>query len=339
MPAAAMQTGDISFSSTPPAQTPRRDKPAGRSFTRPAALLTAGLILLLGTVWGLQISLSKLTGLEQGATTGNLLFIHMILTAFFGANLLFRGRLFVPKFRETGFYLVSAILVNIVPLWLELTIAPHMSAGLLTLISSLSPITTVALVLLLGAEMVRWQRILGVLVGIASAGFVIVPQVTIGATGGFWIISALSLPVVAAIYGVFVKFYWPADRTPLQVAGATLAAGTALLLPVHFAASPAPITDIGLDTISMPLLALTLSIAVEFYIYALLVRSSGAVLASCADFIAVFAGFFWGFLIFNERLDPVLWPAVACALAALWLVCYRSRSVNGAVRIISRHPS
>ena len=53
---------------------------------------------------------------------------------------------------------------------------------------------------------------------------------------------------------------------------------------------------------------------VEFWCLSVLPRRGGAVLASCADFVAVFTGLGFGFLLFGEV--PGLWM-VAAALFCL----------------------
>ncbi len=227
----------------------------------------------------------------------------------------------MPSQREIGFYAVSAVLVNIAPLWLELTIAPHMSAGLLTLISCMSPIMTVAFVLLVRAEQVTCLRLLGVLVGAAAAIAVLIPKASIGDTGFGWTMLAFVLPALMAAYGVFMKHAWPRGRTPLQVSTGILIAGTVMLFPIHFATSALPFEEIHNQYTSIPLLMLAISIGLEFYLFALLIRLGGAVIASCADYVAVLAGLGWGFILFGERPDAGLWLAVALGFVALWLIC------------------
>ena len=290
------------------------------------------LIASLGIVWGLQISLSKLTGEEHGATTGGLLFIHLILIGMFGTIVLAQGKVFLPRVNEIAFYAISAVMVNIAPLTLELTIARHMSAGLLTLISSLSPIMTITLVLIVRCEDISWQRLSGVLVGVASASAIIIPQALVGEVTLYWVGLAFVLPIIAAAYGIYIKQFWPKNRTPLQVTAGILVVGALLVLPVHFANSAGPSMNLDIGAASLPLIALTLSIAAEFYLYSLLVRTGGAVLASCADFVAVLAGFGWGYLIFDERLDTGVWLAMALGTVALWLVCHQPRNRKTANR-------
>ncbi|MGB5216545.1 MAG: DMT family transporter [Anderseniella sp.] len=293
-----------------------------------SAVILRCLVVCLGVIWGLQISLAKIAGEDVGATSAGLLLMHIFLATVFTAFQVTRGQWFMPCQREIGFYAVSAVLVNIAPLWLELTIAPHMSAGLLTLISCMSPIMTVAFVLLVRAEQVTWQRLLGVVVGASAVIVVLVPKASIGDTGFGWTMLAFVLPALMAAYGVFMKHAWPRGRTPLQVSTGILIAGTVMLLPVHFATSALPLEDIRSQYTSVPLLMLAMSIGVEFYLFALLIRLGGAVIASCADYVAVLAGLGWGFILFGERPDAGLWLAVGLGFMALWLICRQRRTAS-----------
>jgi len=67
---------------------------------------------------------------------------------------------------------------------------------------------------------------------------------------------------------------------------------------------------------------------VEFYLFALLIRLGGAVIASCADYVAVLAGLGWGFILFGERPDAGLWLAVGLGFMALWLICRQRRTAS-----------
>lgn len=305
---------------------PSREDLSGQQSTRRARRKTSAVILrclvvFLGLIWGLQISLAKIAGEDVGATSAGLLLMHILLATVFAAFQIARGQWFMPSQREIGFYAVSAVLVNIAPLWLELTIAPHMSTGLLTLISCMSPIMTVVFVLFLRTEHITWQRVLGVLVGVAAVVVVLVPKASIGDAGFGWTMLAFVLPALMAAYGIFMKYAWPRGRTPLQVSTGILIAGTLMLFPFHFATSALPLEDLRTQYTSVPLLMLAISIGFEFYLFALLIRLGGAVIASCADYVAVLAGLGGGFILFGERPEAGLWLAVGLGLMALWLIC------------------
>ena len=305
---------------------PLRDDRSGqqsahRGSHKTSAVNLRCLVVLLGLIWGLQISLAKLAGEDVGATSAGLLLMHVFLATVFVVFQITKNQWFMPRLREISFYAASAVLVNIAPLWLELTIAPHMSAGLLTLISCMSPIMTVAFVLLVRAEQVTCLRLLGVLVGAAAAIAVLIPKASVGDTGFGWTMLAFVLPALMAAYGVFMKHAWPRGRTPLQVSTGILVAATVMLFPIHFATSALPLEELRNQYASMPLLMLALSIGMEFYLFALLIRLGGAVIASCADYVAVLAGLGWGFILFGERPDAGLWLAVGLGFVALWLIC------------------
>lgn len=294
---------------------------AHRARRKTNAVILRCLVVFLGIIWGLQISLAKIAGEDVGATSAGLLLMHIFLATVFAAFQVTRGQWLVPNRSEIGFYAISAVLVNIAPLWLELTIAPHMSAGLLTLISCLSPIMTVVFVLFVRAEHITWQRVLGVLVGVAAVVVVLVPKASVGDAEFGWTMLAFVLPALMAAYGVFMKHAWPRGRTPLQVSTGILIAGTVMLFPIHFATSVVPLEELRTQYASVPLLMLAMSIGLEFYLFALLIRLGGAVIASCADYVAVLAGLGWGFVLFGERPDTGLWLAVGLCFMALWLIC------------------
>lgn len=279
------------------------------------------LIVALGLIWGLQVSLAKMSGETEAVSIDGLLFIHVVLIVLFAPVIL--GSVLTRRLgtAEILFYLASAVMVNILPLGLEIAIAPHMSAGLLTLICCMAPVLTVVFAVLLRTERVSRQRLAGIVFGIGAALVLIAPEVADGAVSPGWLTLAATLPAIAAVQAIFICRFWPASRSPLEVSAAIIAAGAAILLPLYGVLSPAPLLSLGFGSATLPLTLLALSIGLEFYLYALLIRLGGAVVASCADFVAVIAGFGWGAIFFGEALGPATILAMALGSLALWLVC------------------
>jgi drug/metabolite transporter (DMT)-like permease len=159
------------------------------------------------------------------------------------------------------------------------------------------------------------------MLGLAAAVVVLFPVISFADNTPGWTGLAFLLPCTMAACGVFMKNAWPAGRSPLQVSTGFLIVGTALLTPVHFLTAAEPLEQLGGHVQSIPLLLLSVTIGVEFFLFSLLIRSGGAVVASCADYVAVLAGLGWGFVMFGERPNPGIWMAVGLGFLALWLIC------------------
>ena len=296
-----------------------------------AGLILAVLLVGLGGLWGLQVALAKIAGAEFGATLGDLVFIHVVLAAIYVTCLAVRGRLFIPTMREIRFYGAAAVLANIAPLWLDLTVAPQIPAGLFTLITCMAPIFVLGLAMALRQEKAGTSKIAGILFGFAAVAVVILPAFTGSADSAGWILMALGAPLVAAVCSIYIKRAWPSERGTLQVSTGIVVAGLILLLPAQIVCIATGHVSPGDTSISPALILLTLSIAAEFYLYALIIRLSGAISVSFADFIAVFAGLFWGHALFGETPTGSVWLAAGLALAALALVCRPARKKVSAV--------
>lgn len=315
----AMQAADVRDGNWP---SRARETAVSHRSNKPLALTV--MLVALGAIWGLQVSLAKVAGGGDDTPLSQLLFIHLVLGGAFTVFLGLRGQGFLPSRQDVVFCVASAVLANIGPLWLDLTITPHVSAGIYTLIACMTPIFVVVLALILRCEPTGWRKIAAVVAGFASVSIVIVPGLS-GGDSFEWLLAALATPILGAVCCVFMMRYWPSGRTALQITTGILLAGCAILVPIDLATSAfARPARAGLD-LDPALLALTLSIAVEFFLFSRIIRVGGAICASYADFVAVFAGLGWGFVFFGEQPTGWIGAAVLLGVVALALLFHAER--------------
>ncbi len=135
------------------------------------------------------------------------------------------------------------------------------------------------------------------------------PSALAGHSGIWWLALTFAAPLSQAVGAIILVKFWPRRLDPLQVATGNLLAGTVLLTPVLLTSS----ANYGLDANSFngiwAIAGFGVTVAGEFYIFALLSRRHGAVITSCADFVAVAAGLMFGYLFFAEV--PTLWMIAA----------------------------
>lgn len=279
--------------------------------------LLFGLVVVLGCGFGVQYAMARLMGIEHVDPFGSLLSIHLVLGAVFAAILVAAGQTFRPTWRQAGFFVTVAGFGNVGQLGIEIVAARHVPAGELTLIISLFPVIVLTFACLLRSESLTLRKAAGIGVGTAASSAILLPQALQGDADVFWVAVTFLAPTSQAVGTIIMARYWPRGLSPLQVAAANLVAGAALLLP------PVLISGQGLGMdgrwspgdLAMAVFAAT--VAMEFYLFALLTRRGGAVLASCADFIAVGAGLALGFILFAEV--PSLWMAAAAGLCLVAL--------------------
>jgi len=278
------------------------------------------LLFIMGVAWGLQFALLKLAA-DEGLNEPGILTIALLLLApIYGVMLVARRELFWPSRRHLVFFLISGLLGYLIPLGTVVYVAPHLPAGLIALIASLTPVITVLAVTALGIERVSTFRVAAIIIGILAATIVLWSDLNLpGADVSFWILVAFLTPLAYGFDGLFIEVYWPEDLGSLQVvAGEALVSGL-VLLPFYIA-SGATISFAGTWTTGhWGIILFVLVSVIEVFLFFHLIRTAGAVLVSFGSFISLVAGVFWGFVIFGERLDASIWIAVV--LLSIALIC------------------
>jgi drug/metabolite transporter (DMT)-like permease len=285
------------------------------------------LVLILGTGFGLQYASARMMGLAGVEPAGALLLIHIGLSIIFLLVLALTRKLFRPTLLNVLFFTVIATYGNLGQLGIELAVAHHVEAGELTLIVSLLPVFVLLFAALFRTEALSLRKSFGMLLGVVASSAILLPEAAAAESYLFWRIAAFGAPASQAISMVLMGLCWPARLDPLQVATGNLVMGTLLLMPVTLLTGGLPKPEMLLTTGGLATALFGLTVAAEFYIVALLTRKGGAVMASCADFIAVCAGLGFGYMFFSEV--PTLWMLAAAGLCMVALKLATDRAAPG----------
>ncbi|OAB55063.1 hypothetical protein AY600_10300 [Phormidium willei BDU 130791] len=283
-------------------------------------LREAALVVLLGTVWGLNFSLVKFA--SQSGIPYTLLALLVILgnlALFYGLARVQAGGVALGR-GFWRFYAGCGLLGYLVPFFLGLYAAPRIGAGPLAVVVALTPILTLALAGLSGDDRLTRRKAAGVALGFLA----VLPLMQREAAAllglfGLGLLAGLGVALIYALYHVYISRFWPAALSSAQVAFGESLAGAALIAPIHAAAFEAAAVPTSLATYWI-VGALILFAGVEVLLYYTLVRRGGPVFVSQAGYLAVIAGVAWGMLLFGEPGTPALFLSVVLMVGALVLV-------------------
>ncbi len=288
----------------------------------PGRLLAAGLLILMGMMWGLQFAMLKLTS-QGGYSEISVVMIALVLlsVAFLAISHL-RGEHIRSLRGVVPFLIITAILGYVIPLFAALTAAGEISTGLLSLTGCTSPVVAVIVALLLRTERVSPRRIAAVALGVMSVAVILVPQIDAPGFGmAPWILLALVVPISYGIESVYISRHWPKGMTAMQaVTGETITAAV-LVFPLFlfFSGGSVPLSD-GWTLAETAILVFVGAGVVESLIYFYLIRHTGGVFVNFGTFVALFAGIGWGIVLFGESHSAMVWGAVFLLVGALTLV-------------------
>jgi drug/metabolite transporter (DMT)-like permease len=221
-----------------------------------------------------------------------------------------------------AFYLVVGGLGVAIPWSLLAVVAPHLPAGLVTLLLGLIPTTTYALALVVRVRSANLISVAGLLLGFSGLLLIVVPEKGLPEPGaGIWILILILSVFVSACSNVVAERYRPAEGSSsiALASGTLLAAAAVLLLLVIVSRQFYPIPT----RLTLRDYALALSVvlaAVNVCLFFEVVRRAGAVFVSQFNYIVVPSGVVWGVILFHERLSLWIWLAIPLMLGGIALV-------------------
>lgn len=287
----------------------------------PTRLLAAGLLLVMGMMWGLQFAMLKLAA-QGGYSEIAVVMIALVLlsVAFLGISHL-RGETFRPRRDVVRFLLVTSVLGYVIPLVFALTAAAQLSTGLLSMIGSMSPVVAITIAIVMRTEPVSPRRMAAVGLGVLSAAIILVPQLEGPGLGmAPWILVAMAVPVAYGTESIYIARHWPKGMTALQAVTGETVAATLLVIPLFALTRGGLPFAAGWTLAETAILVFVAAGVIESLIYFYLISHTGGVFVNFGTFVSLFAGIGWGVLLFSETHAALVWAGVILLVGALYLV-------------------
>jgi drug/metabolite transporter (DMT)-like permease len=296
---------------------------ASSAMRGPMALRDWAQLLLLGAIWGgsfffARIAVSELHPLAL------VLFRVAIAAAALHLYLALRGPSFRFAFTHMGPFFLLALVNNVIPFSLIFAGQTQLGAGLASVLNATTPFWTLLIAnALTSDEKLSWNKLAGIVLGIAGTAVMIGPGLVAGLGGPVWAKFALIGASVSYAVALMVARRFRGVPAPVIATG-QLTASTVIMIPVVLLTlGPA-----GLFAASAPVwtavfaLAL-LSTAFAYILYFNLVASAGATNASLVTLIVPASAILLGLLFLGERL--ALFEFCGMALIAFGLVTIDGR--------------
>ncbi|MEM7194213.1 MAG: DMT family transporter [Pseudomonadota bacterium] len=284
------------------------------------------LLLVVGTAWGFQFSMLKTTANHNIPEIGVLFVSLFLLSTFFIGVIVVAKLSYKPRGRHILYFFIGSILGYVIPIGVTLYVADLLSAGMLALIASMTPVVTVVIVLILRTENVSGNRLWAIALGMAAAIVIIFPELlasdAVDIDGDKRLTAILLMLLVPLSYGadtVYIHRFWPKDLSMLQVATGETLVACAMLLPFYLFISE-PVSFVNLGPGHYAVLWYTVAGIIEVLVFFYLIEKTGAVLISFGSIISLLAGIYWGVLLFGESHTASVWLAIGLLAAALLLV-------------------
>ena len=241
-----------------------------------------------------------------------------------------KGRKLALGRRHLLSYLVIGALAVGVPMSLLTYAAPHLPAGLQTIVLALSPPLTYFLGMLARIERFRVLGLLGLAFGFAGVLIIIVGLALEESAPDAWRWFALSLiaPMLFACSNLAAALLRPPLSSSLSMAAGMLVGSSAMLIPIMAIAGQASVPT-GAGAIAA-LIAASIN-AVFFVLFFEIIRLAGPTFFAQFNYLAVLAGVGWSIAIFGEGLSIYFFVAMLLMFAGVSLSARGAAPPAGAI--------
>jgi drug/metabolite transporter (DMT)-like permease len=278
------------------------------------------LLLVLGTIWGSSYLFIKVAVAEIPPLTlvaGRLLLAALVLWLVMAVS---RQRM--PRRRSLwGAYTVMGFFSGTLPYVLISWGEQYISSGLAALLQATMPIFTALIAhLAIGDERLRPTSVLGVAVGFAGVGLLMLPDLRQGLQASLWgqlaIVGSSVSYAGATVYArTRLRGQSPMASTTGQITmGAALTLPLALVFDRPFSLSPSP------QAWAAWLGLVFLGTVVAYIIYYALIDRTSATFVSTVTYVIPVNGLLLGALVLDESLTLIVLISAALILAGIMLV-------------------
>ncbi len=210
------------------------------------------------------------------------------------------------------------------------TAIAHLPAGLIGVITALSPVFTYVIALALRIERVTALRAAGVVLGLAGVLAIVLPRGTLPTPEALpWALAAMAAPLLLASGNVYRSLAWPKGLPPMAAAALLLVLQAAVLVPVTVVSGDFAAPGAAFRPEDFALLGAGALTAI-FYLSAFeLQKRAGPVVVGQLGYVITVASLIIGAVVFGERFPPSAFAAIGVVLLGVTLVNRRPASGGG----------
>ena len=279
------------------------------------------LLLLIGALWGLIPSLSRIVMMDNlnpfGVVFWTLGFSALIMIGVSVVTGRYPGRSRSDLQRYAAIGLIGGTLPQITLFW----IAENVPAMIISMVLALESLIVFAVAAALGLEAPNLKRFIGLSLGLTSVLLVMLPGAeAIGASSWVWIAAALLVPMCYAVEGLMIAAIPSSGSDAIGTTTGIVVASALIAMPLtYFSGSFIPVSEIFSGFGWAFLLVAVLS-STSMVLSVLAVRTTGAVFTSQVGYATTGAGIVWSIILLNEQMTGWIFAAVACLISGVALV-------------------
>ncbi len=293
-------------------------------------VLPLGMILTLGSLWGLAFSFSKMAA-NGGVHPVSYTFWQGLAAGLVVAAICRLRGLHIPLGGAWLRYYFTVGLTGIaLPNVNLVAVIAHLPAGVMVLTIPFVPLITYGIAIGLKMEQFSLPRFAGVICGLAGVALIVLPRASLpDPEAAPWFLLALATPALYATTNVLASRLRPPDTRSMPLAAGMLLAAATMLTPVVFLMDVLYLPSLPVGEAEIGMLGQIVISSVAYLIFFEVLRLAGPVFMSFTGYIVTLTGIAWGVLLFGESHSPWVWGAALLIFAGLALVNLRRNASSG----------
>ncbi|MEO0329586.1 MAG: DMT family transporter [Pseudomonadota bacterium] len=278
-------------------------------------------MLIVGTLWGATIPLSK-TAVSTGHQPLGLITWQLLIgVVLLGSYLLMRGWRPVFSRKHLIFYLVIAILGTIIPNGFSYYAASHLPAGVMSIAIATVPMFTLMMALVFRLENFDLWRVLGIGIGFTAMAMIAAPETSLPEPEkAIFVLFALIAPICYGGEANFIAVNTPDRTDAVSTLFMASCIGFVLVLPMSIVSGQwlNPMPPWGVPELA--LISASVIHAITYVGYIWLVGFGGPVFSVQVAYPVTLSGVFLSIVFLGEGYSGWIWAALVLIIIGLLLV-------------------
>ena len=289
-----------------------------------ATIYPLSMLLLLGTAWGLSFSLAKIASSAGIHPIGLLMWQAGGAAVITFSFTLARGKIGQFRMANLRYYGFCGTVGIILPSGAIYWAAPHIPASVLVILVATSTMVTYGLALVIRLERFRWPRVAGIVLGFVAVLLILGPRASLPEAGmAGWAMIGMIAPLCYGINPLFIDRFRPPRTDSHVLAFGMVFCAFAMIAPVALFGGMAFMPGPPWDRVDLAVFAMPVITGCAGLVVFELIRVSGPVFFSMVGYLVTAGGVLWARWLFDERLGPYIWLALALMLMGMALVNIR----------------
>ena len=278
-------------------------------------------LLGMGIAWGLSMPMTKLAVSTGHEHFGIIVWQMLLIATLMGIPITMRQRASGPKMRHLRLLLFVAFFGTIIPSSMFYIAAAELPSGVMAIIMSLIPMSSLPIALMWGLEGFEFKRLSGLIFGAVAMILLIGPSTSLpNPSAAPFVFFAIVSTICYGVEGNYVAKFGLDGLDAIQVVFYSSLLGLLIIAPIAVLTDQYynPFANFGVPEYALIVSSFGHALAYVCYIW--LVGRTGPVFAAQVSYIVTIAGVLLSVLFLGESYSGYIWTALAFVMIGLFLV-------------------